>query len=172
MDGYPQRVATGVPRVQSPVTVFWRPGCPYCIRLNSKLRRAGIRAEEINIWEDPEGAAFVRSATGGDETVPTVRMWDKVMVNPSPRLIIHEIRRRAPELVSTEPVPRGSSRRLQLLQWVVLGLLIGSSLVAEGLGHSSLSWLIDAVAIASYLVIRGLRRRVGLRDRVPGGTSG
>lgn len=154
------------------MTVFWRPGCPYCIRLNSKLRRAGIRTEEINIWEDPEGAAFVRSATGGDETVPTVRMWDEVIVNPSPRLIINEIRRRAPELIGAESEPRRSSSRLQVIQWVVLWLLIGSSLVAEGLGHSSVSWLIDAVAVASYLVIRGLRRRAGRRDRVPSDTSG
>ena len=142
------------------------------MRLKSKLRRAGVRAEEINIWEVPEGAAFVRSVTGGDETVPTVRLWDEVIVNPSPRLIVAEIRRRAPEFVGGEPEPRRSGSRLRVIQWVVLGLLIGSSLVADGLGHSSLSWLIDAVAIAFYLVIRGIRRRVGLRDRVPGGSSG
>ncbi len=76
------------------MTVFWRPGCPYCWRLRFKLRRAGVRVDEVNIWEDPAGAAFVRSITGGDETVPTVRIGTQSLVNPSPRRLlgmIHEI---------------------------------------------------------------------------------
>jgi mycoredoxin len=67
------------------VTVFWRPGCPYCWRLRTKLKRAGVAMDEVNIWENPEGADFVRSVTGGDETVPTVRIGTKSLVNPSPR---------------------------------------------------------------------------------------
>jgi mycoredoxin len=66
------------------VTVFWRPGCPYCWRLRTKLKRAGIHVDEVNIWEDPDGAAFVRSVTGGDETVPTVCIGTRSLVNPSP----------------------------------------------------------------------------------------
>ena len=37
----------------SPVTVYWRPGCPYCFLLRFKLRRSGISVREVNIWKDP-----------------------------------------------------------------------------------------------------------------------
>jgi mycoredoxin len=48
--------------------------------------------DEVNIWEDPDGAAFVRSVTGGDETVPTVRIGTRSVVNPSPRQLLQMIR--------------------------------------------------------------------------------
>lgn len=157
--------------VQSPVVVFWRPGCPYCVRLRSKLDRARVLVEEIDIWEHPDAAAFVRSVAGGDETVPTVRLWDEVMVNPSPRVVIDEIRRRDPGLIGTGAGPRRRQGRLQVVQWVVVAMLIGLSFTAEALGHSSLSWALDGVAVASYLVFRGLRRRAGRGDRVLGGVG-
>jgi mycoredoxin len=159
-----------MPSTPSPVTVFWRPGCPYCIRLRARLHRAGIRAEEINIWEDSDGAAFVRSVAGGDETVPTVRLWGESMVNPSPRVIVDEIRRRAPELIGTQPELRRSSSRLLAVQRVVIALVLLTSLVAEGLGQSSLSLLIATVALAAYFVIRVLRRCRGT-DRFVGRAS-
>jgi mycoredoxin len=74
------------------VTLFWRPGCAFCWRLRTKLKRAGVDVDEINIWEDPAGAAFVRSVTGGDETVPTVRIGAQSLVNPSPRRALEVIR--------------------------------------------------------------------------------
>jgi len=74
------------------ITVFWRPGCPYCWRLRTALKRAGVDVEEINIWEDPAGAEFVRSVTGGDETVPTVRFGARSLVNPSPRDLLELLR--------------------------------------------------------------------------------
>ena len=74
------------------VTVYWRPGCPYCWRLRTKLQRAGVAVDEINIWEDPAGAAFVRSVTGGDETVPTVRIGTRSLVNPSPSELLEMLR--------------------------------------------------------------------------------
>jgi mycoredoxin len=74
------------------VTVFWRPGCPYCWQLRTKLKRAGVQVEEINIWEDAAGAAFVRSVTGGDETVPTVRIGTQSLVNPNPKHLLEMIR--------------------------------------------------------------------------------
>jgi mycoredoxin len=80
-----------------PVTIFWRPGCAYCWRLRTKLKRAGVQMDEINIWEDPDGAAFVRSVTGGDETVPTVRIGTQSLVNPSPRHLLKMIRETSDE---------------------------------------------------------------------------
>lgn len=68
--------------------MYWRPGCPFCISLRSQLRRGGIEFDEINIWEDPEGAAFVRSVADGNETVPTVLVGGEVFVNPRARRVI------------------------------------------------------------------------------------
>ncbi len=65
------------------VTVYWRPGCPFCAGLFRSLERAGIDAELRNIWEDDDAAAFVRSVADGNETVPTVTVGGHAMVNPS-----------------------------------------------------------------------------------------
>ena len=63
--------------------VFWRPGCPFCLRLRATLAARGVRAEWRNIWEDPEALAIVRAANHGDETVPTVRLGGTTLTNPS-----------------------------------------------------------------------------------------
>jgi glutaredoxin len=65
------------------VEVYWRPGCLFCSSLRAGLQRSGVAVREVNIWEDPEAAARVRSVTGGSETVPTVFVGDRVLVNPS-----------------------------------------------------------------------------------------
>jgi glutaredoxin-like protein len=70
------------------VEVYWRPGCPYCRMLLRPLRRSGLRLREINIWEDPVAAARVRSVADGSETVPTVFIGDRAMVNPSVRQVL------------------------------------------------------------------------------------
>jgi len=90
----------------SMVTMYWRPGCPYCMRLRWGLRRQGVDFGEVNIWEVPEGAALVRSLAGGNETVPTVLIGDVSMVNPSARQVIAEIRAQNPE-----SAPRASGTR-------------------------------------------------------------
>jgi glutaredoxin len=70
---------------ESAVVVYWRPWCPYCINLRSQLRLARFPHTQVNIWADPEAAAFVRSVA--DETVPTVTVGGRAMVNPSFRQI-------------------------------------------------------------------------------------
>jgi len=69
------------------VTVYWRPGCPYCGSLRRGLRRAGVATEEVDIWSDPEARAFVRAHADGTETVPTVDVAGTVLVNPSARRV-------------------------------------------------------------------------------------
>ena len=64
--------------------IYWRPGCPFCVRLRFRLGRRYRRAQWVNIWADPEGAAAVRAVTGGDETVPTVVAGSEALVNPDP----------------------------------------------------------------------------------------
>ena len=67
------------------VILYTRPGCPYSMRLRAKLRLARIPYTSINIWEDAEAAAVVRSVNDGDELVPTVRVGDTFLSNPSLR---------------------------------------------------------------------------------------
>jgi len=94
-----------------PVTVYWRPGCPYCFFLRFKLRRFGISVREVNIWEDPTGAVVVREIAGGSETVPTVTVGDVAMVNPSARRVVDELVRVAPELVGGSSATRSGRPR-------------------------------------------------------------
>ena len=69
------------------IVVYTRPGCPYCFAIRAGLRRAGLTFREINIWENPQAAAFVRSVANGNETVPTVIIGTVSMVNPSARRV-------------------------------------------------------------------------------------
>jgi mycoredoxin len=64
--------------------VYWRPGCPFCIRLRTTLGRDAGRAYWVDIWQDPAGAAVVRAVAGGNETVPTVFLGGESFVNPEP----------------------------------------------------------------------------------------
>ncbi len=64
------------------VTFFWRPGCGFCTRLRSGLEQAGVSLVERNIWEDEDAADFVRSVARGNETVPTVVVRGRALVNP------------------------------------------------------------------------------------------
>ena len=74
------------------LTVYWRPGCPYSARLRARLRLARIPFDAVNIWEDGEAAAIVRSVNGGNELVPTVRIGDRFMSNPSFREVRAAVR--------------------------------------------------------------------------------
>ncbi len=47
----------------------------------------GLEFTEVDIWQDPEAAAFVRSVANGNETVPTVSIGDVHLVNPSARQV-------------------------------------------------------------------------------------
>ena len=65
------------------VEVYWRPGCPYCASLRRRLGRRGVPARWHNIWADDSARGFVRSVNAGDETVPTVRVGESTLTNPS-----------------------------------------------------------------------------------------
>ncbi|GAB2756553.1 hypothetical protein GCM10027020_05860 [Nocardioides salsibiostraticola] len=74
------------------IEVMWRPGCPYCSSLRRGLRRAKIETTEHNIWSSKDASARVRKATGGDETVPTVFVGGRALVNPSVRQVTDAIK--------------------------------------------------------------------------------
>ncbi len=66
------------------VTMYSTTWCGYCRRLKSQMDREGIEYAEINIEQDPESAAFVEKANGGNQTVPTVLFPDgTTLTNPS-----------------------------------------------------------------------------------------
>ncbi|WP_055716945.1 glutaredoxin domain-containing protein [Streptomyces torulosus] len=73
--------------------VFWRPGCTYCIRLRLRLGRSARRAYWVNIWRDPAGAAEVRVANDGNETVPTVVVAGRPHTNPDPGWVREQLSR-------------------------------------------------------------------------------
>lgn len=79
------------------IEMLWRPGCPYCSRLRRGLARAGIDTVERDIWADPAAAARVRAATGGDETVPTVLVGARSLVNPSVPQVVAAVRAEYPD---------------------------------------------------------------------------
>lgn len=74
--------AAALESAQDGVAIYWRPGCPFCMTLSARVRRHAHRAAWVNIWEDAEGAAYVRSVNGGNETVPTVVIDGTPHTNP------------------------------------------------------------------------------------------
>ncbi|MEM7273925.1 MAG: glutaredoxin domain-containing protein [Actinomycetota bacterium] len=81
------------------VEFYWRPGCPFCAMLERDLNGAGIPLAKRNIWDDPNAAAYVRSVADGNETVPTIQVAGRAMVNPpidDVRALLNDV---APHLV-------------------------------------------------------------------------
>lgn len=103
----------------SAVTVYWRPGCMFCSGLFRSLDRIGLEPVRRNIWEDDDAAAFVRSVTGGSETVPTVVVGDAALVNPTADEVVRVLAQVAPDEVpagheapTAGPVTRAVNRLL------------------------------------------------------------
>ncbi|MFD8812592.1 glutaredoxin domain-containing protein [Streptomyces sp. NPDC059627] len=71
--------------------VFWRPGCTYCMRLRIRLGRSARRMHWVDIWSDPAGAAAVRAANDGNETVPTVVVAGRAHTNPDPEWVREQL---------------------------------------------------------------------------------
>lgn len=104
----------------SPITVYWRPGCPFCASLLRRLERAGLRFERVDIWSDPEAAAVVRAVADGNETVPTVRIGTRYLVNPRPRQVL--------ELAAVEApgsLPAGDASGAQPARRTRFGRMLG-----------------------------------------------
>lgn len=79
--------AAALAQGQVGVAIYWRPGCPFCQNLAARVRGKAERAAWVNIWNDPEAAAYVRSVNNGDETVPTVVINGVAHTNPPTRLV-------------------------------------------------------------------------------------
>ena len=110
------------------IEFYWRPGCPFCTALRGPLRRSGLPVREINIWEDPQAAARVRSVAGGNETVPTVFVGPHAMVNPTMGQVLAAVREHAPDLAAAgaepraPPVAAGRGSAIFALLWGLLAV--------------------------------------------------
>jgi len=71
-------------RAQGSPILYWRPGCPYCLRLRFVLLGRADRLLWVDIWKDPQAAAAVRAVAEGNETVPTLMVGADAQVNPDP----------------------------------------------------------------------------------------
>lgn len=143
----------------SPVIVYWRPGCPFCSRLRADLHQAGLSVTEVNIWQDLQAAATVRTMAGGNETVPTVTVGNRAMVNPSAKQVIDALDRVAPETVSPQARTAVSrSRSLRLIQWVLIVALVVAGVALESRGLGAWGWACDGAAVAAWLAFGYPRR--------------
>jgi len=145
-----------------PITVFWRPGCVWCARLRSGLLAAGVQTHEVNIWEDESAAKAVRMIAQGNETVPTVTVGTSVLVNPSVKSVLAEINRQPhgrPFLAQgvVESVPEKHRSALEVTQWFLVVLFLALSFLAEGLHQVAVSWALDGVNVAAFLLLKALR---------------
>ncbi len=103
------------------VIFYWRPGCPFCTRLERELDRAGIALDRRNIWDDPEHAAVVRSIANGNETVPTVVVGPHRMVNPPADDVLAALADIAPELLPADWAPREPGRMARTMNRLLGG---------------------------------------------------
>ncbi|GAB3703741.1 glutaredoxin family protein [Mariniluteicoccus flavus] len=85
---FPRRTPYAVARRHPErVTIFFRPGCVFCVRLRLGLRNIARKAQWVDIWADPDAAAHVRDLNRGDELVPTVVVGEEVRRNPDPQWV-------------------------------------------------------------------------------------
>jgi len=84
---------------QNHIDFFWRPGCGFCMSLERRLQGADVPFKKFNIWESADDAAFVRSVADGNETVPTVRIGETSLVNPSLGQVLEAMKDQTPHLV-------------------------------------------------------------------------
>ncbi|MEX2625695.1 MAG: glutaredoxin domain-containing protein [Ilumatobacteraceae bacterium] len=101
--------------------MHWRPGCGFCASLLRQLDRKDVIHRRVNIWDDPQAAATVRSVTGGAETVPTVLVGPAALVNPSVHQVLAAATVHAPHRVPDGYEPPQPGR---LGRWL-LGKLSG-----------------------------------------------
>lgn len=68
--------------MQKPAIVYYKPGCPFGIRLRAALRIRNIPYVAVRFRDDKAGATQVRAVNDGNEISPTVRVGDIWLANP------------------------------------------------------------------------------------------
>ena len=62
--------------------VYYKPGCPFGIRLRTALRLARVPFRAVRFRDDEAGAARVRAVNDGNELSPTVLVGGAWLSNP------------------------------------------------------------------------------------------
>ena len=73
--------------MREPAIVYYKPGCPFGIRLRSALRLRHVPYVAVRFRDDEAGAARVREVNDGNEVSPTVRVGDTWLTNPRSRQV-------------------------------------------------------------------------------------
>ncbi|NNE96821.1 MAG: NrdH-redoxin [Acidimicrobiales bacterium] len=94
---------SGAAAAEPAIDYYWRPGCPFCTLLERRLNKLDVKINRFNIWDSPADAAFVRSVANGSETVPTLRIGETSLVNPSAGEVSTVLAAEFPGSFSIEP---------------------------------------------------------------------
>jgi len=89
-----------VDQKQDEIVIYWRPDCVFCLDLLLRLKFTRLRYRKVDIRRDPGARAFLRSVADGNETVPTVVVAGRALVNPSKRQLLGVVRAHAPHALS------------------------------------------------------------------------
>jgi len=54
------------------VTIYTKPGCPYCAAAKEDLRRRAVDYVEYDVVSDPEALRRMLAVNGGRRNVPTI----------------------------------------------------------------------------------------------------
>ncbi len=68
------------PAPNTDVVLYCTPWCPDCRRVRDYFKANGIQYAEIDITVDRAAAMDVRGWAGGNETTPTIKVRDQVVV--------------------------------------------------------------------------------------------
>jgi len=63
--------------------VYFKPGCPFGIRLRTALTLHRVPHRSVRFRDDEEGAAQVRDVNAGNEISPTVHIAGRWLINPA-----------------------------------------------------------------------------------------
>lgn len=80
--------------MHTPVIVYYKPGCPFGIRLRAALRAHRIPYLAVRFRDDETGATQVRAVNDGNEISPTVRVGELWLTNPPWRQVAASMRER------------------------------------------------------------------------------
>ena len=73
--------------MSEPAIVYYKPGCPFGLRLRVALRLRNVPYVGVRFRDDETGAAQVRAVNGGNEISPTVRVGEVWLTNPRSRQV-------------------------------------------------------------------------------------
>ncbi|HVM75457.1 MAG TPA: glutaredoxin family protein [Candidatus Saccharimonadales bacterium] len=62
-----------------PVVIYGTPWCPDCFRVKRFLKERGVRFEEIDIENDPDGEDLVIRVNEGKRKVPTLKIGERYL---------------------------------------------------------------------------------------------